>query len=147
MKNLVEKPKPEEHGLRLLVLRVLNARISVPSWMLALSSAGLAWIAAFLLLFGTIGLGPFGVALPFSGNLWVPLLLLGTNATVYGMVRRKANRALEWGSFLSFIMWVFGGVAFLGSGQAVTFFVVVCPWLIFYAYIYLASHFRDETGL
>ena len=147
MKNLVAKPKPEEKGFRRLILRMLNARISVPSWMLALSSAGLAWAALILLLFGSIGLGTFGAALPFTGFIWVPLLLLGTNATVFGMLFQRAHKALVYGSFLSFAMWIFGAIAFIASGQALTAGVVVLPWLIFYAYIYLASFFRDETGI
>lgn len=114
--------------------------------MLALSSAGLAYIAIFLILTGT-GLGPFGTALLFNGLLWSVLLALGATMTVAGMIWKRLCFWLRWGSFLSFSMWIFGGLAFILAGQAITTFVVVIPWLIFYAYIYLASFFRDETGI
>lgn len=147
MKNLVAKPKPEEKGFRLFILRLLNARVSLPSWMLALSSAALAWAAMFLLFFTAAGLGPFGAALPVTGFLWTPLIFLATTATVVGLVWVRRINFLRYGAFGSFVLWIFGGVAFIASGQALTAGVVILPWLIFYAYIYLASFFRDETGI
>ena len=147
MKNTVVKPNEHDKGFRRIVLRVLNARISVPSWMLGLSSALLSWAVLFFMVFNPAEVAPLVAALPFSGWIWVPFLVLGTTATIYGMMRYKALPWLKFGSFLSFIMWIFGGVAFWASGSALTFWVVVLPWMIFYAYTYLAAHFRDEIGL
>lgn len=143
----MEKPNPKNPRLRNAVLRFLNARVSLPSWLFALSSAGLAWAAMFLLIFGPIGLGAFGAALPFTGWLWAPLLFLSTNATIIGLLFTKRVAFLKYGAFASFLLWIFGALAFIASGQALTAAVVATPWTLFYAYAYLASHFRDETGI
>jgi len=114
--------------------------------MLALSSAALGYIALFLLLTGT-GLGTFGEGLFLSGAIWVPLEIIGATSVIIGLIARRATLFLRWGAFLSFILWVFGAMSFVISGQAITSFVVVGPWLVFYAYVYLASFFRDATGI
>lgn len=142
----MEKPNPKRGRGTNAVLRFLNARVSLPSWMLALSSAALGYIALFLLLNGT-GLGTFGEGLLFSAIVWVILEIIGSTATIVGLMVRKATLFLRWGAFLSFLMWIFGGVSFAVTGQAITAAVVVAPWLIFYAYVYLASFFRDATGI
>lgn len=139
------KPEPEVKTSRNAILRFLNARVSFPSWMLALSSMGIAYIALFLLFFST--LGPFGAALPFSGYLWAPLLTVSTTATVVGLIWIRRVFLLKWGAFISFLMWVMGAIAFTTSGQIITAVIVALPWLLFYAYVYLASFFRDETGI
>lgn len=143
---MVSKPDPKNGRAKNAVLRFLNARVSLPSWMLALSSTALSLIAIGLILFGS-GLGTFGAALLFNGALWASLLAIGSTATVIGLIVKRAWLLLRWGAFLSFLMWIFGGLAFILSGQAITTFVVVLPWLLFYMYVYLASHFRDETGI
>jgi hypothetical protein len=102
--------------------------------------------ALVLVVFGT-GLGPFGASLLLGGYVWTILSAIGDTAVVIGLVRKRADHLLRWGSFLSFAMWIFGGLAFVLSGQAATTFIVVIPWLLFYAYTYLASFFRDETGI
>lgn len=137
---------PKEPKVRKAILRFLNARVSLPSWMLALSSAGLAYIAIFLILVGT-GLGTFGAALLFDGLLWSGLLALGSTSAIVGMIWKSRTFWLRWGAFLAFAMLVFGGIAFVLAGQTVTTIIVVVPWLLFYAYIYLASFFRNETGI
>lgn len=146
MRNLVEKPEENYSRGKNLVLRFLNARVSLPSWMLALSSMGIAYIAAALMLFGP-GLEEFGKGLPFEGYMWTPLLCIGTTATVIGLAFVKRVFLLKYGAFLSFLMWIFGGIAFATTGQMITAIIVALPWLIFYAYVYLASFFRDETGI
>lgn len=147
MRNLVAKPDPRERKARNVVLRFLNARVSFPSWMLALSSMGIAYIALFLLFFGPIGLGPFGAALPFSGYMWAPLITASTTATVVGLIWIRRVFLLKYGAFVSFMMWILGGFAFATSGQLITAIIVATPWALFYAYVYLASFFREETGI
>jgi len=115
--------------------------------MLALSSMGIAYIALFLLLFTATGLGPFGAALPFSGYMWAPLITVSTSATIVGLIWMKRVFLLRYGAFVSFIMWILGGIAFATSGQVITAVIVAAPWLLFYAYVYLASFFRDQTGI
>lgn len=146
MKNTILKPIENEPGFRTNILRMLNARISPPSWMLALSSCALAWFAGFLIVFGP-GLEEFGEALPVDGYIWVPSLIVTTTATVIGMFIKKRTAFLKYGAFGSFCAWIFGGMGFVESGQTLTAVVVVAPWMLFYAYVYLASLFRDETGL
>lgn len=133
--------------MRKHILRFLNARVSLPSWMLALSSAGIAFIILFYFATNPVGLGAFGTALAFNGVIWTLLLCAGTSATILGLIWARFRLLLRWGAFLSFAMWIFGGLAFILAGQAVTTFIVVLPWLLFYAYVYLASFFRDETGI
>jgi len=101
----------------------------------------------FLLIFNPLGLGTFGAALPFSGWLWAPLLFLSTNTTIVGLIFTKRVFLLKYGSFASFLLWIFGALAFIVSGQALTAALVASPWMLFYAYAYLASHYRDETGI
>lgn len=143
----MRKPDSEHGGKKEnFVLRLLNARVSIPSWMLAISSAALGYIALFLLLFGS-GLGAFGEGLFLSGGIWVPLEIIASTATIIGLIVKRATFFLRWGAFFSFILWVFGCISFAITGNIITSVVVVAPWLIFYAYVYLASFFRDTTGI
>jgi hypothetical protein len=115
--------------------------------MLALSSMATAYIALALLIFSPEGLGPFGDALPFDGFMWAPLLVVATTATVIGLIWQRRERFLRYGAFVSFLMWVLGGIAFVLSGEVISLVIIALPWLLFYAYVYLASHFRDQTGI
>jgi hypothetical protein len=147
MRNLVEKPDEQRYGhTKNVVLKFLNARVSFPSWILALSSAGIAYIALFLLLFGS-GLGAFGEELILGALLWSSLMVVSTTATIIGLIFAKRIWLLRSGAFFSFTLWIFGALAFALAGQAITSVIVVIPWLLFYAYVYLASFFRQQTGL
>ena len=75
------------------------------------------------------------------------MILVGTSAVILAFLFKRMVFLLRWGAFLAFLMWVFGAIAFASSGQAITAFVVALPWILFYAYVYLASFFREETGI
>lgn len=86
---MLTKPNPNNGRVKNAVLRFLNARVSLPTWVLALSSTALSLIAVTLVLFGS-GLGPFGESLAFSGLLWASLLAIGSLAVVAGLIVTKA---------------------------------------------------------
>lgn len=147
MKNLVEKPKDSNSASRHAVLTFLNARVSFPSWMLAINSMITAYISLGLLLFATGGLGAFGAALPFSGYLWAPLLTASTTATVVGLLWIERVIILRYGAFVSFCMWTLAGISFVIQGELISLVVFGLPFMLFYAYVYLASFFRDKAGI
>jgi hypothetical protein len=147
MKNIVQHPTYTEPKFRLAILRFLNARISFPSWMLALSSCALAWVALFLLATTDEGLMEFGDALPVDGWFWAGTLAVANTLVIVSFLYVKAERLMRYSSFVSAMMWVLGGIAFATSGQKLTAVVVALPWFAFYGYVYLASYFRERTGI
>jgi hypothetical protein len=147
MRNVVTKPSDSDTPVRHAILRLLNARVSLPSWMFALSACGISYIALYLLYFTPGGLEEFGKALPIDSYVWTVVTVIATTMTVLGLMFTKAPVLLRWGSFASFLAWLMGGFAFATSGQAITAVIVALPWIIFYIYAHLASYFRDETGI
>jgi hypothetical protein len=115
--------------------------------MLATSSFALALICLYYLGFVPAGLGAFGAALPFNGWFWAPTLTIASTSTLAGMIWIKHVLLLRYGAFVSFLMWVLGGMAFVLSNAVALAAVMALPWALFYAYVYLASFFREQTGI
>lgn len=106
----------------------------MPSYLIVLSSLALSLYA--LVEVSKVSLSDFGQAVIIGYVPWVIVLFIGNIITVIGLILRN-GWAVKWGAFLSFIMWVFGGIAFLIEHQGLTAVVVILPYLIEYAYLYV----------
>ena len=93
------------------------------------------------------GFNPEVAHSPFANKLvidllpWAVLVTVGNLLTIIGVLTR-VKLSTQIGAMLAFCMWVFGSISFCLTGQATTFLVITLPYLLFFAYVYLASFFR-----
>lgn len=128
-----------------LIVRLLNSRYSVGTFLWAIVSLILGLIVAQIAFAGTPN--AFVDALPFDGQLWSVLLTLSSLAAIVGMAKDTERRILvRVGSFASFCLWIFGTISFASSG-VVFIPIISAPLLIVFAYIYLASLIREKRQL
>lgn len=124
------------------LMRLINGRISVPTWLMMYSNFIIGIILLLVGLFDPTTLGELGTVLPFGGVLLGGMLTLACTLTTIGMVR--LNRCLtKWGAAIGWFTWIFGLVLFLsipsGGYNALAF---VLPDLLYFGYMYLAAVFR-----
>lgn len=128
-----------------VILRVINAKYSVPTWLLAIMSWLVAIIILLIAMFDPAQAADFLDQLPAGGFLWAPLLLASTSATMVGMARHW-HSLVKNGAGVSFCLWIFGSVAF-GVGTGIANVVAFCvPFLIYWFYLALAARFRERQG-
>ena len=142
----VKAPRRERARLRLI--KIVNARYSVPTWLWVVAST----VAGVIILVGsltlpaaTLAADPFLSALPINGIVWGGLLTASGFVNMYGMARLKL-RVVKWTAFICFCLWVFGVIAFWLTGVA-NVALFAGPMLSFWAYKYIASHIREQNNL
>lgn len=124
------------------LMKILNAKISVSSWVLLASSLFLSIIMLDLALFDPAtqhGLFAEQILVPFP--IFSGLLVLFNILLAAGMILWR-RRMVQWSAMVSFMLWIFGSIALVQSHATVLLVAFAVPYLIFYAYIYLAAEFR-----
>lgn len=129
-----------------IILRILDARVSVSTWLWAAVSLAVGVIVLLMTAAGSPDIAEFQKALPFEGWVWGASLVAGALTTIYALWKNKRG-ALRIGSGASLAMWVFGLVSFVLSGEAVSVVIIGLPYLAFFTYLFLASTFRTRRGL
>lgn len=127
------------------ILRVLNARYSVSSWLwVIVSTLAATFMFATIYTGNDAALAAFSEAMPIDERFWVFMLVVTGLFKMYGMAR-DSRTAVAIGSFVAFCLWVFGLITFviLGSTQAVV--LLILPILIFNAYLFLGVAFRERN--
>lgn len=123
--------------LRHIINRILQFRISVPSWLLVIQSIFFAgyifWHAKQL------ALTPFGHYLVFGPLYWSILLAFGDILCLIGMTLRPKFQIVTYGAMISFAMWLFLNISLLITAGMNIAFVWTASYLITYAYLFLAS--------
>lgn len=132
--------------MRKLLLRIINAEISVSSWILAVIC-----LLTSIVLFGQImnpatpGLAEFDAAMPFINEaVWAGGLILSSVALMIGMAKHWLN-FIRYGSMTCFVLWAFGATAFILLGQGITIVILIAPIMLFLAYMFLAAILREDT--
>jgi hypothetical protein len=125
-----------------IILRIINARMSVPTWLMLLQNLMVAMTILLLGIFHPAGLGGFGDILPFGGILFGSALLAGCLSVMVGMIR-KSRDLTKWSSAATLGVWVFGTVLFAATpGGGLNIVLLVAPWMVYFVYMYLAAIFR-----
>jgi hypothetical protein len=139
--STVEKNPPDNKARRFMI-RLVNAKYSVPSWLWALASTSVGLLILFYAITNPVLIAEFVKPLPFEGFVWGSLLGGAGVVAMLGMGLDKA-RLVRIGSFLSFCMWIFGAVSFYAAGGIGNIIIFAGPMLIYWAYKYLASYVRE----
>ena len=135
-----------ESRVRRLMIRLVNAKYSVPSWLWAIASTS---VGALVLLYSITNpalVAAFVAPLPFHGWVWAPLLTFGGLCAMLGMAKDKSS-LVRLGAFVSFLMWIFGALTFYASGGIGNIIIFAGPMLVYWAYKYLASYVREFTRM
>jgi hypothetical protein len=131
-------------AVRQFIRRILNARYSVSSWLWIIVST----VSAAILLLMIIGGGPevqdLLAHLPLNGYFWAGGLVATGLIKMYGMATGH-EVAVKWGSFVAFLLWVFGLLTFIFIGNAVTVILLILPIMIFNAYLFLGVTLRENN--
>ena len=127
---------------RVFLLKLINARYSLPSWLWASSSAFIGLIALLLSIFSPSVTAYFTDAVAL-GVLWPPFIFISSTLAMYGMATLKF-RVVRYASFASFVLWIFGCTAFILTGGVISVMIFGGQILLFWAYKYLASYVRLE---
>ena len=126
------------------IFKIINARVSVPTWLMLFSSTAIALLADLVAF--TRGDKAFDSMPYVSMEAWALVLTIGALGIIVGMSTKKVW-ALRAGAMVSFLGWLWGSLVFALNGQSITVVVVTLPWLAFYVYLYIASYFRTTIGL
>jgi len=129
-----------------LIRKGINAKYSLPAWLWVILSAAVGLIVTLIAFFNPAMAVGFFMALPLSGKLIGPAVLLAGVSVMVGMARSKTTY-VKWGSFISFCLWVFVGFALFIDGGIISFLLLPLPLLIFWGYKYLASYVREIDGI
>src|SRR5688500_1887357 len=119
-----------------LLRRLLNARVSVSSWLWLFSNITLGAYALAVAILEPGLLGDFGTGLAINPVAWAAVLTAGCLFLGFGLARDN-HFLMRTGSMACFVMWVFGAVSFLLTGGAVSAIVIALPYLLFFMYIFL----------
>jgi hypothetical protein len=125
---------------RLSLIRAVNARYSIPSWLWASSSAFVGLAVMAISFSGDVRGQRFVDAL-ILGRFWGPLVFICSILAMIGM-KKVYFRLVRWTAFANFLLWVFGAIAFYLNGGIWNIVIFVGQMLIFWAYKYLASYVR-----
>lgn len=129
------------------MLSLINAKYSLPTWLWVMMSGFFAVLVAVLTFTDPELAQPFVRELPFNGWLWTPLTILGSLMVMVGMALDRVT-ILRAGTFLSFLMWIFGGISFGAQPDGrFNVILIIIPILLVHAYIYLASYYREIPRL
>lgn len=90
------------------------------------------------------GIDVFLESLPFNGTLWSSLLTFFGLVTAVGMAGNWRG-AVGTGSLVSFCLWVFGAISFVTIGEGPTVVLLLAPFLLFFAYLFLGATIRDRN--
>lgn len=129
-----------------LAQRIITAKISLSTYIMASSSLALAIIGILSSQSEDLHNSPFAKALPIDELPWAALLFIGGALTLWGL-RRKHNRAILIGAMLSFLMWVFAMIAFSITKNIDTVVVVALPHVIFSGYLYVAASLKTFSTI
>jgi hypothetical protein len=124
-----------------LLRRIIESDITVPTYLFILSSLVLGLIGLRGAFQPEVAGSPFASRLVLDLLPWSLILTIGNLLVLTGVIIRS-RLSVQVGAMLAFCMWVFGSISFSLTGQFATFLVVTLPYLIFFAYIYLAAFFR-----
>lgn len=124
-----------------LLRRIIEANITVPTYLFISSSLLLGIIALLGAFQPEVSGSPFATKLALDLLPWALILTVGNLLVLIGVIIRS-RLSVQIGAMLAFCMWVFGSISFCLTGQIPTFLVVTLPYLLFFAYIYLAAFFR-----
>lgn len=129
------------------LLKIIDAEVSVPTWILLFISTGIAAVMAVYIVTRPEQLAAFNNALLiFDGVLWASLLTIACVMTgIFLSVRN--HKWSSYCSFASFCLWVFGALSFWAIGSPATVVLLVLPLLVFHAYLFLGPVLRDRNGL
>jgi hypothetical protein len=128
------------------LIRFVNAKYSLPSWLWAIASTIVGAAIVAYAIFNPAVLTEFVKYLVLDGWIWGPVLTLGGLIAMIGMAKDWA-RWVRVGAFSSFCMWIFGSIAFFFTGGIVNVLIFAGPMLVFWAYKYLASYVREFPRL
>lgn len=130
--------------IKLLLLRIIDAKYSVSSWLWTIVSFVTGLIMASIIREGTEPtLEKFLEALPLIDPLlWSSSIALAAVALMLGMFI-DSDMLVGISAFISFALWVFGMIAFILLGNVQTVVILIIPFLIFFAYIFVAAFVRD----
>lgn len=131
---------------RNFMIRLVNAKYSVPSWLWAIASTSLGALIIFYSFTNPALVAAFLAPLPFHGWVWAPLLTLGGLAAMLGMAKDN-SKLLRLGAFVSFLMWIFGTITFYISGGIGNVIIFAGPMLVYWGYKYLASYVREFSRM
>lgn len=120
---------------------MIDSNITVPTYLLIMSSMVLGVLGLIGAFQAEVSHSPFATRLLLDILPWSVLLTVGNLLVLLGILV-KSRLTVQVGSMLAFCMWVFGSISFCLTGQFTTFLVITLPYLIFFAYIYLAAFFR-----
>jgi len=129
-----------------LIRKAVNAKYSVPAWLWVILSTAVGLIVTGIAFFNPAMAAGFFMALPLSGKLMGPAVLIGGLAVMWGMAKNDSTY-VKWGSFVSFCLWLFVGFALFIDGGIISFLLLPLPLLIFWAYKYLAATVRELDGV
>jgi hypothetical protein len=130
---------------RKVLLRFINARYSLPTWLWVLASTFVGFLVFQYSLVKDPEVAQFAEALPFGGIVWGGLLTLAGLSSMIAMARHK-NKHMRHASMTSFILWIFGAIAFAQDGIA-NVLIFAGPMVLFWAYKYLATFVREFPRL
>ena len=125
--------------------KAVQAKYSVPAWLWAIASLTVGLLIILVTLFDPASATEFLSSLPFGGLLFGPLTALSAVVAMFGMATDNP-RAVRVGSFASFCVWLFVGLAF-GATNVLNVFILPLPMLVFWGYKYLASFVRERNGV
>jgi hypothetical protein len=124
---------------------IINARYSVSSWLWILVSTASAII--LLLLISSQPHDPdtaeFLSKLPLNGYAWTVGLTITGFVKMFGMAFHK-DKAVAYGAFFAFCLWVFGFLTFIFVGNTITVILLILPIMVFNAYLFLGATLREH---
>lgn len=124
-----------------LLRRLIYSRIAVPTYLFLYSSLLLGLIGFVGVFQPDVSSSPFATKLALDLLPWALIVTVGNILTIIGVLTRN-RPAVQIGSMMAFCMWVFASISFCLTGQIPTFLVIILPYLLFFAYMYLAAFFR-----
>lgn len=132
--------------VKLIVLRIIEAKYSISSWLWAFVSTATGLVFAAAIKDGTgEGLDDFLKVLPvIDPLLWASLIAVTGVVLMLGMLI-DSDIMVGISAFTSFVLWVFGALAFVLLGSVATLVILIIPFLLFFAYIFVATFVRDNN--
>lgn len=134
--------------MRKTLLRIIEAKYSVSTWILNAISLFSSAILVLAAVQGGKDVDEFAQALPLINvNAWAFLLALSALGVIIGLIIDD-RMTIAVASFVQFVLWVFGFFGFLFVGDSgTTIILLIIPFIVFYTYMFLAALLRDNRGL
>lgn len=132
-----------------ILLKIINARVSVPSFMWVLSSLVVACYIFHV--HAELALTPFGQKLILGPLYWSVTLVVSDLICLIGMIVLSNKIPLvRIGAIVSFMMWVFGNLSIYQVAGWNLIMAWTVPYIFQYAYMFLAASqgvFKKNTPL